>query len=74
MARPWGPVVTKDVPPFAIVVGNPGRVLRYRFSPEIIAALERISWWDWQHDKLRQGMQDFRHMSAEDFCRKYDPV
>ena len=69
-----GAVVTKDVPPFAIVVGNPGRVLRYRFSPEIIAALERISWWDWQHDKLRQGMQDFRHMSAEDFCRKYDPA
>jgi len=69
-----GAVVTKDVPPFAIVVGNPGRVLRYRFSPEIIAALERISWWDWEHDKLRQGMQDFRHMSAEDFCRKYDPA
>jgi len=69
-----GAVVTKDVPPFAIVVGNPGRVLRYRFSPEIIAALERISWWDWEHDKLRLGMQDFRHMSAEDFCKKYDPV
>ena len=69
-----GAVVTKDVPPFAIVVGNPGRVLRYRFSPESIAALERISWWDWEHDKLRLGMQDFRHMSAEDFCKKYDPV
>jgi phosphonate metabolism protein (transferase hexapeptide repeat family) len=68
-----GTVVTKDVPAFAIVVGNPGRVLRYRFAPEIIAALERIAWWDWEHEQLRQGMQDFRHMTADNFCRKYDP-
>jgi phosphonate metabolism protein (transferase hexapeptide repeat family) len=67
-----GTVVTKDVPAFAIVVGNPGKILRYRFSPEIIESLERIAWWDWTHDKLRQGLQDFRHMSAEDFCAKYD--
>jgi phosphonate metabolism protein (transferase hexapeptide repeat family) len=69
-----GSVVTKDVPPFAIVVGNPGRVLRYRFAPEIVAALERIAWWDWSHDQLRVGLGDFRAMSAADFCRKYDPA
>jgi acetyltransferase-like isoleucine patch superfamily enzyme len=69
-----GAVVSKDVPPFAIVVGTPGKVLRYRFSPEIIAALERISWWDWSHEQLRVGLPDFRTMSAEDFCRKYDPA
>ncbi len=69
-----GTVVTKDVPAFAIVVGNPGRVLRYRFSPEIVAALERIAWWDWSHDQLRVGLGDFRAMSAADFCRKYDPA
>jgi phosphonate metabolism protein (transferase hexapeptide repeat family) len=69
-----GTVVTKDVPPFAIVVGNPGRILRYRFTPEIIAALERIAWWDWPHEALGTGMADFRHMSADDFCRKYDPA
>jgi len=67
-----GTVVTKDVPAFAIVVGNPGKILRYRFSPETIEKLERIAWWDWTHDKLRQGMLDFRHMSAEDFCAKYE--
>lgn len=66
-----GAIVTKDVPPFAIVVGNPGRILRYRFAPEIIAALERIAWWDWTHDQLRLGLADFRAMSAEDFCQKY---
>ncbi len=68
-----GTVVTKDVPPFAIVVGNPGRVLRHRFTPEIITALERIAWWDWTHDQLASGLADFRTLSAEDFCQKYDP-
>ena len=69
-----GAVVTKDVPPFAIVVGTPGKILRYRFAPEIIAALERICWWDWPHESLGMAMADFRHLGAEDFCKKYDPA
>ncbi len=69
-----GAVVSRDVPPFAIVVGVPGRVLRYRFTPEIIAALDRIAWWNWTHNQLREGLADFRTMTAEDFCRKYDPA
>jgi phosphonate metabolism protein (transferase hexapeptide repeat family) len=69
-----GAVVTKDVPPFAIVIGVPGRVLRYRFLPETIAALERISWWDWPHERLGEAMADFRGLGAEAFCAKYDPA
>ena len=69
-----GAVVSRDVPPFAIVVGVPARIVRYRFEPEIIAALERIAWWDWTHDALATGLADFRAMSAEAFCRKYDPA
>ena len=38
-------VVTKDVPPFAIVVGNPGRIIRHRFPPEIVERLLRLGWW-----------------------------
>jgi phosphonate metabolism protein (transferase hexapeptide repeat family) len=68
-----GAVVSKDVPPFAIVVGVPGKVLRYRFPAEIIAALQRIAWWDWPHARLGEALQDFRQLSAEDFCKKYDP-
>jgi phosphonate metabolism protein (transferase hexapeptide repeat family) len=68
-----GAVVTKDVPAFAIVVGVPGRVLRYRFPPEIVAALERIAWWDWPHDRLKQVMPDFRRLGAAEFCARYDP-
>ncbi len=47
-------MVNKDVPPYAIVGGTPARIIRYRFSPEIIAELERIRWWEWPDDKLRR--------------------
>jgi len=42
-----GAVVNKDVPPYAIVGGNPAKVIRYRFTPEQIEALLEIRWWDW---------------------------
>ena len=41
-----GAVVTKDIPPYAIVGGVPAKLIRYRFSPEIIAALLELRWWD----------------------------
>ena len=69
-----GAVVSHDVPAFAIAVGVPARVLRYRFAPEIVDALQRIAWWDWPHARLGEALADFRAMSAEAFCRKYDPV
>lgn len=40
-------VCTKDVPPYAIVAGNQGRIVRYRFDDDVIAALLKIRWWDW---------------------------
>ncbi len=42
-----GAVVTKDVPPYAIVGGVPAKVIRYRFPPETIAALEASRWWEY---------------------------
>jgi len=41
-----GAVVLKDVPPYAIVTGNPARILRYRFSEDVIGELLRIKWWE----------------------------
>lgn len=40
-------VVTKDVPPYAIIGGNPATILRYRFDEAIIARLLAVRWWDW---------------------------
>lgn len=47
-----GAVVAKDVPPYAIVIGNPGRVVRYRFSEDQIARLLRLRWWDWDDARI----------------------
>ena len=40
-----GAVVTRDVPDYALVAGNPARVIRYRFDPAAIDAAERSQWW-----------------------------
>ncbi|QUJ75725.1 CatB-related O-acetyltransferase [Sulfitobacter albidus] len=42
-----GAVVAGDIPDYAIVAGNPARILRMRFTSEEIATLNRIAWWDW---------------------------
>lgn len=65
-----GSVVTHDVESWTIVAGNPARVIRRRFSPEVSEALEHVQWWDWDHDTLQTRLTDFS-MSAEDFLRKY---
>lgn len=45
-------VVSADVPPYAIVAGNPARLVRMRFSEADIARLLRIAWWDWDADRI----------------------
>ncbi|MFD2175714.1 CatB-related O-acetyltransferase [Rhodobacter lacus] len=42
-----GAVVSRDVPPYAIVAGNPARVVRMRFEPEAVARLLELAWWGW---------------------------
>lgn len=54
-----GAVVTKDVPPFAIVGGNPATLIRYRFSPENIAKLQAIKWWNWPLAKVKEALPLF---------------
>ena len=51
-----GSVVTRDVPAYAVAVGVPARVIKYRFPEEYIAELEGIKWWDWPHDVIIRNM------------------
>lgn len=46
-------VVTKDVPPYAIVGGVPAKLIRYRFSSETIAKMLDLRWWEWDDDKIK---------------------
>lgn len=48
-----GAVVTRDIPPFAIAVGNPAKVLRNRLSEDLIAEMQELAWWDWSEDEMR---------------------
>lgn len=49
-------VVAKDVPPYAIVVGNPARIIRYRFDQAAIEKLLQIKWWDWPEKEILNAM------------------
>ena len=49
-----GAVVTKDVPPYAIVVGNPASLLRYRFPPDLIAGLLETRWWELVDERIKE--------------------
>jgi virginiamycin A acetyltransferase len=50
-------VVVADVPPFAIVGGNPARVLKYRFEEAEITRLLDIAWWDWSSEKITANLK-----------------
>ncbi|HEY4919755.1 MAG TPA: DapH/DapD/GlmU-related protein [Xanthobacteraceae bacterium] len=67
-----GAVVTKDVAPYAIVAGNPARLIRPRFAQEIAARLQALAWWNWPHDQLRAALRDFRVLSAEAFLDRHE--
>ncbi len=66
-----GAVITKDVPDYAVVVGVPARIIRYRFKEEQIKALNRISWWNWSDENIIERQDDF-YLNIDEFIRKYD--
>lgn len=69
-----GAVVTRDVAPYTIVVGVPAEKLRRRFPKQIARRLMELAWWDWDHDRLRAALPDFRSLGAAEFVAKYSPA
>jgi phosphonate metabolism protein (transferase hexapeptide repeat family) len=65
-------VVTKDVPPYAIAVGVPARIVRMRFDDSIIERFEKLAWWDWPHERLHAALNDFRKLPAAEFLDRYE--
>ncbi|MBI4911756.1 MAG: CatB-related O-acetyltransferase [Acidobacteria bacterium] len=67
-----GAVVAMDVPPFAVVVGNPAQPVRYRFSRGTVERLLRIAWWDWPDERIIRNLSWFQK-SILDFVNHFDP-
>ena len=65
-------VVTKDVPPYAIVAGSPAKLIKWRHPEAIGRRLQALAWWDWDHDTLHRALGDFRALPVEAFLERYE--
>jgi len=68
-----GSHVVEDVPAYAVVGGNPAKVIKYRFSPDIIKKLQTIKYWNWSKEKMNENKQWISTFQVEDFCNRFYP-
>jgi len=66
--------VTKDIPPYSIVGGNPAKLIRKRFDSEIIRKLLIIKWWNWTDTKISENKYFFLTKSINDFIDNFYQV
>lgn len=59
-----GAVIAKDVPPYAVVAGNPARIVKFRFAQDVIDKLQEIKWWNWPEEKIKENVSLFEHPSS----------
>jgi acetyltransferase-like isoleucine patch superfamily enzyme len=64
-------VVTHDVPPYAVVGGVPARVLKLRFDESTIDALQRVAWWDWPEQKIKEALPLLMSTDVKGFLARY---
>ncbi len=68
-----GSVVSRDVRPYAVVVGNPAREVTRRFSDEQVEALLRIAWWDWPIEQVLEHVAVLCDDDVDGFIERFDP-
>jgi virginiamycin A acetyltransferase len=64
-----GAIVTKYVPPYAVVAGCPARVIRYRFNERVIQAMLEIAWWNWSDEDVAKHLGLIMSRDIENFIR-----
>lgn len=64
-----GAVVNKDVPDYSVVGGVPGKVLKYRFNNDQIFKLNKIQWWNWDIEQIKQRAKYF--LNIDEFIRLF---
>ncbi len=64
-------VVTKDIPAYHIVAGNPAKIVGRRFKKSQIRDLEKIGWWDWPNDIVKNGTIDLCSSNIKGFIKKH---
>lgn len=69
-----GCVVTKDIPPYAIAVGNPAKIIKYRFSEGQIHRLLQIKWWDWPDGTIKNNLYLFQQMISDDVINQLESI
>ena len=63
--------VVEDVPPYAIVGGNPAKVIKYRFSDDVIKKLQTIKWWNWSTEKKTANRNWLASSNIDAFCNEF---
>ena len=69
-----GSHVVKDVPPYAIIGGNPAKLIKYRFTEDVINTLLNIQWWDWPLEKIKENADLMLDSDILPFINKFNSI
>ena len=64
-------LVTKDIPPYALAVGSPAKVIKYRFDEETIEKLLEIKWWDFTEEEILKIIPLLQSEDIDELIKRY---
>jgi chloramphenicol O-acetyltransferase type B len=67
-------LVTRNVEPYAIIGGNPARIIRKRFADEQVAMLLEVAWWDWSDEQIREAIPLLTNGNVEGLHRHWQDL